>query len=367
MLRLQRPSEPPRLLRQRSILLAQVLLGELSANDAADGGYNLAEVRNMLAEAQQNIEGAVRCAYCGREIAKRHFPLEHFRPRHGYQRGHRQHHQGYWWLTWTWENLWLVCSACNGKGSQFCLEDEAARLPPPSLNDVESAFELVNESALLLDPAVDDPSEHLMLVEDVIEGWHWEGLTEQGRYTIEVLELAPNDWAHSRRLLDTQLDQLEALLAQGSSRVHERWKTIEDDFLDSTTPYRDRIWWYLNHWYDRIDPMHRAVLGGMPPFPNALLPSQSPRPRIAEWWPIPPDKEICVHLREWLDSVNPDVQRNERRDRLVALCEQPRTVQFLENETGEKTVRADLERLLEDGRVTKQKRGRAYVYQSVQA
>ena len=368
MLRLPRPSEPPRLLRQRSILLAQVLLGELSASDAADGGYNLAEVRESLAQSQQPHPGSeIRCAYCGREIARRHFPLDHFRPRHGYQRGRRQHHQGYWWLTWTLENLWLVCSVCNGKGSQFCLEDEASRLPPPSLNDVESAFELVNESALLLDPAVDDPSEHLRLVEDDIEGWHWEGLTQRGRYTIEVLELAPNDWAHSRRLLDTQLDQLKNLLAQGSHRVHECWETIEDEFLDSTTPYRDRIWWYLSHWYDRLDPLHQTVLGGMPPFPNARQPSQPPRPHIAEWWPIPPDKEIGVHLREWLDSVNPDVQRNARRDRLVALCEQPRTARSLEDATGETTVREDLNLLIQDGRVTRQRVGQAYEYQSVKA
>lgn len=367
MLRLQRPLEPPRLLRQRSILLAKVLLGDLTASDAADNGYNLAEVRDMLAAAQQNIEGVVRCAYCGREIAQRHFPLEHFRPRHGYQRGHKQHHQGYWWLTWTWENLWLVCPTCNGKGSQFCLEVEALRLQPPDLNDVESAFELVNESALLLDPAVDDPREHLALVRDDLEGWHWEGLTARGRYTIEVLELAPNDWTQRREDLDRALDELDDLLAGESFRAHEQWSEIERRFLGPTVAYRDRIWWYLNHWHRRLVPMYQTILGGMPPFPNAHLPQQLPQPHIAEWWPIPSDIDPSVHLRDWLNSVSRDVQREARRDKLVALCAQPRTVKSLEDETGEKTVRADLKLLALDGRVTERRQGRPYTYQASRA
>lgn len=365
MLRLQRPPEPPRLLRQRSILLAKALLGDLNAGDAAEGGYNLAEVREALAEAQQNIEGVVRCAYCGREIARRYFPIDHFRPRHGYERGDRQHHQGYWWLTWTWENLWLVCPTCNGKGSQFCLEHDTLRLSPPNLDDIELAFELVNERSLLLDPAVDDPRAHLEVAEDAIEGWHWRPLTERGRYTIEVLELATNDWSHSRRSLDTKLIQLSELLAQDSTRVHEQWNEVTDDFLDSITPYRDRIWWYLNHWYDRLDPRYQTILGGMPPFPNAHLPQQLPQPNIAEWWPIPSGREPSEYLREWLNSVSRDVQILERRERLVVLCAQPRTVKSLEDETGEMTVRADLASLLLDARVKREKRGRAHVYQAI--
>jgi hypothetical protein len=246
----------------------------------------------------------------------------------------------------------------------------ATRLPAPTLTAIAPAFNIAHERAKLLDPAMDNPPQHIMLAKDSIEGWHWEAVngSERGRYTIEVLCLKARDWPPSGRFFQDAITALEQALGAGAANADVLWREIEADFLDPLTPYRDRLWWYLNHWYNTLPPGHQTLLGGMHPFPNAHLAPQPPTPRIADWWPIPVGAEPAQHLQDWLDSVDRHVQIMERRARLVTLCTQaPRTVAELEDETGARTVRADIDQLVEGGRLTRlpTKRGRAFVYSAV--
>lgn len=157
MIRLYRGSEPPALRQQRAFRLAEALLWPPRGGEApqTEAGYGAPEVREALADAQHGL-----CAYCGSPIEARWYDIEHFRPR-----------SRYWWLAWTWENLWVSCRTCQAKGSEFELEPGSAPLAPPTVDDSKSAFETWRERPLLLDPAVDQPYEHLRVRPDAQGRW----------------------------------------------------------------------------------------------------------------------------------------------------------------------------------------------------
>ncbi len=115
-----------------------------------------------------------KCAYCeGRPTSVGPWDVEHFRPKGGVEE--RPGHPGYYWLAYTWANLYPACVFCNrrrrdaprwedpaispaaGKGCQFPLEDEATRAMSPE-------DDLKRELPLLLDPCSsdDDPEKHFI-------------------------------------------------------------------------------------------------------------------------------------------------------------------------------------------------------------
>src|SRR5687768_3786671 len=74
-----------------------------------------------------------KCAYC--ESSFLHIGLgdvEHFRPKMGVdERDGTRSHYYYAWLAYEWENLLIVCTACNmyrGKGTKFPIQGSRARL-----------------------------------------------------------------------------------------------------------------------------------------------------------------------------------------------------------------------------------------------
>ena len=151
-----------------------------------------------------------KCAYCESKVLHvAALDIEHFRPKGGVVRPDGtllpDH---YWWLTVTWENLYLACESCNrmhrssaittitkavassstagsdftivGKGDRFPLEDETTRASLEA-----GPEELARENPLLLDPCRDEPSEHLVFLDDgtVVSD------TPRGQATIEILGL----------------------------------------------------------------------------------------------------------------------------------------------------------------------------------
>lgn len=114
-----------------------------------------------------------KCAYCEAPLANATWDVEHFRPKGRVKES--QTHPGYYWLAYTWENLYPSCTFCNqkrkdaptwrdpttgaaqGKLDQFPLADEAQRAA-----DHNGA--LANEQPLMLDPcqADDDPESHFI-------------------------------------------------------------------------------------------------------------------------------------------------------------------------------------------------------------
>jgi len=109
-----------------------------------------------------------KCAYCETKLTRTPVDVDHHRPK---GRVHEaKNHPGYYWLTYTWDNLYPSCSFCNrnrreipwkrrasqptgGKADRFPLEVEADRAM--SLCD-----DLSKESPLLVDPCVEDPADY---------------------------------------------------------------------------------------------------------------------------------------------------------------------------------------------------------------
>jgi uncharacterized protein (TIGR02646 family) len=113
-----------------------------------------------------------KCCYCETKVtAGSDWDVEHFRPKGAV--AENATHPGYYWLAYTWDNLYLACTFCNqrrqdkprwgdlsagpaaGKLDQFPLELEADRAKKPG-------DPLGNEKPLLLTPTSGpNPEEHL--------------------------------------------------------------------------------------------------------------------------------------------------------------------------------------------------------------
>jgi hypothetical protein len=131
-----------------------------------DDTYGHAQVRMAL-----EVLFRQKCAYCESwTTATSAWDVEHFRPKKAVKESPA--HTGYFWLAYTWANLYLSCQFCNqrrrdqptlgeptlgpaqGKLDQFPLSDETTRAMLPDDN-------VDGEARLLIDPCADDPEDHV--------------------------------------------------------------------------------------------------------------------------------------------------------------------------------------------------------------
>lgn len=107
-----------------------------------------------------------KCAYCEQPLSEL-WDVEHYRPKSRVAERKRDH-PGYYWLGYSWDNMYPSCINCNrrrkdkplwddlrelpadGKYDQFPLSDESTRAM--SHND-----DISKESILLIDPCSDNP------------------------------------------------------------------------------------------------------------------------------------------------------------------------------------------------------------------
>lgn len=155
-----------------------------------------------------------KCAFCETPLgASSEADVDYFRPRRGavgLDGKASEHH--YWWLAQSWTNLYWSCPYCNrSKANRFPVKGKRA----------EIGEDPAAEEALLLDPCVDVPSEHLVF------GASGEvaSRTERGRITIEIFGLNRLGLVAARRdalrymrdALDLTLDRLAAVADQSPS------------------------------------------------------------------------------------------------------------------------------------------------------
>ena len=158
--------------------------------------YGHKAVKTALRKAQHG-----KCCYCeGRFDAFAPADIEHYRPKRAVRqdRESKKLFPGYYWLAYSWENLYLCCQVCNRscKKDLFPLEDPAARAR--SHRD-----DISGEKPLLLDPGgSDDPRKHIRFRQEYAVG-----LTGAGRTTIEVLDL------NREALVDERLRRLKEIRA----------------------------------------------------------------------------------------------------------------------------------------------------------
>ncbi|HLL31588.1 MAG TPA: AAA family ATPase [Allosphingosinicella sp.] len=139
-----------------------------------------------------------KCAYCESLLGVTgEGDMELFRPKQAASELTGEGSIGhYGWLSIVWDNLYIACRACNAsKKNLFPVDGKRA--------EIGSSLKLVREteSALLIDPCYDQPSDHLLFLDD----GQVKPLTRRGETTIMVLRLNRQPLLQERRALALRL------------------------------------------------------------------------------------------------------------------------------------------------------------------
>ncbi len=118
MIRIRRLTEPPALKSTRARELERVrnLISKLKRAPTSDEiGTQYQVVSKQLWQQQ-----AYKCCYCELKEQNKRNDVEHFRPKSRAVRapGSDKLH-GYWWLAWSWKNLFFSCRNCNQAPAKF--------------------------------------------------------------------------------------------------------------------------------------------------------------------------------------------------------------------------------------------------------
>ena len=155
-----------------------------------------------------------KCCYCETKLPKNSDDksLEHFRPKSSTKQKKREPEKcpGYYWLAYCQDNLLISCSQCNTrKGSLFPLVNPKKRARSHH-DDVDM------ESPLFVDPAYDNPRQHIMFREAAVAP-----CTKKGLQTIEGIDLKRDVLEEDRierlQKLKTFHDSLNALKSDDST------------------------------------------------------------------------------------------------------------------------------------------------------
>ncbi|AIM37565.1 hypothetical protein KO02_13360 [Sphingobacterium sp. ML3W] len=145
------------------------------------------KLNNMLRKALMEVFNG-RCAYCESQISNS--SCDHFSPKNG-ARGFENEFSNdhYWWLSYEWNNLYNCCLECNRyKSSWFPVKGSRAATET-KYNDI-----VIQEEALLIDPCIDRPQEHLTYN----EAGEMVSLTTKGKTTIEIIKLNRSELVEAR-------------------------------------------------------------------------------------------------------------------------------------------------------------------------
>jgi uncharacterized protein (TIGR02646 family) len=149
--------------------------------------YKRASVKAALVLAQ----AGEKCAYCEKSLVDEPKHVDHFRPYGAVEAEGQRVYPGYFWLGYTWSNLYLSCHSCNStaKIDQFPLSNPATRVRPPD-------DDITVEDALLVDPGVEDPRDHIRFNRDAPYAFN---ASPKGKRTIDVLKLGKRPGLVSKR------------------------------------------------------------------------------------------------------------------------------------------------------------------------
>jgi hypothetical protein len=201
-----------------------------------------------------------KCAYC--ESLVRHADygeVEHFRPKAEVTEA--DGHPGYIWLAFEESNLLPACGLCNGpshKANHFPLRDETCRARPESPDTG-------GECPLLLCPYASDKEDEIEVhVRFAPETGAVDGITDEGKKTIEVLGLQRHELVEVRRMAQRDAIQklglayLKALTERDSKSLAAVW----DDIRTGRAPFSASVFVHIRSRVDGISPYLREMVGG---------------------------------------------------------------------------------------------------------
>ncbi len=136
-----------------------------------------------------------KCCFCeGSFLAHGFGDVEHFRPKAGFKQKakNKLSKPGYYWLAYEWSNLFFSCQICNQqfKKNLFPLVPGATR----AINHHSVPKEESVADTLLVNPALDDPEQHIGFRQEVPFG-----KTDKGEESINVFGLNREKLNEARR------------------------------------------------------------------------------------------------------------------------------------------------------------------------
>jgi hypothetical protein len=163
--------------------------------------YGHRSVKRVLESVQHH-----KCCYCEGHFTG-HAPgdVEHYRPKNGVQqnKGSAVQHPGYYWLAYSWQNLYFSCPDCNrtAKRRFFPLADASQRARG-------HADDVAYERPLILDPGgPDDPRDHIRFHQEVPLG-----ITPRGQATVKFIRLDREALNERRRTRLSELQRLKEVI-----------------------------------------------------------------------------------------------------------------------------------------------------------
>ncbi len=150
--------------------------------------YKATDVKQVLIDMQDK-----KCCFCESKITHIAYgDVEHFRPKKAVMEDDgRLKRPGYYWLTYTWENLLLSCEICNRrhKRNKFPIAGKRARRPEDALDQ---------EQPLFIDPSGPDDPENLITFTGLGRAVAVDN-NKRGKVTIKELDLNRDDLEERRR------------------------------------------------------------------------------------------------------------------------------------------------------------------------
>ena len=207
MIRVQKPSAPTKLNEGKELTKANCESYDAYTVDYNEGKrkfdfhnriYGHKTVRDVLEKAQFQ-----KCCFCeGKFTANAAGDVEHYRPKGAVQNDEKSSKEfpGYFWLAYSWENLYWSCQICNrsNKRSLFPLRN-------PTLRAQKYTDSINLEEPLIINPGgSEDPRDHVKFREEFAVGQ-----TEAAKTTIRVLGLNRPGLIEDRR---NRLAELRTIL-----------------------------------------------------------------------------------------------------------------------------------------------------------
>lgn len=196
-----------------------------STIDINNNIYGHSSVKKILKQAQHN-----KCCFCEKSQVDEFGAVEHFRPKKGYKANKKEKLKkpGYYWLGYTWNNLFFVCSACNSsenKGNLFPLLDETKRAKSHH-DDYKS------ETPLLLDPSgLEDPRDHIYFIDQFPKS-----KSIYGENTITICGLNRDALNEKRKKLIEDIDARIIILVSKKSHKKEEVEKAKNYIINAQKP-----------------------------------------------------------------------------------------------------------------------------------
>lgn len=143
-----------------------------------DNVYSHDNIKLKLKEIQKN-----KCAFCEINLESQHGEVEHFRPKRMYKQNPKDsaNYPGYYWLSYSWDNLLLSCITCNQKWKKNLFP-----IKRPEKRAKNHYYNILYERPYFINPYIEEPSNFIRFKGPMAEGVD---KCNRGKITIKYFNL----------------------------------------------------------------------------------------------------------------------------------------------------------------------------------